>query len=184
MCGGHHLRIESLLTLMLLGGVVAWSADLPDPPAPPRRSLSWFTGVLVAELPKFVPHPPAEAVESTIAAETAVERNGVLSLPTMRVRPVMKESPSDYAFLTAKGRIELAMKTYPGLKIGNLLGLNQIVAMAKQQEEMEVRAKARLYHQVERVLLDDSADTRETRLMLEAALGRANASWLKNYPDR
>lgn len=184
MSGAHHLRIEALVTLMLLGGVVARSAGLPDPPVSPRRSPSWFTGVLVAELPKFVPHPPAEAVESTIAAETAVERNGVLSLPIMRVRPVMKESPSDYAFLTAKGRMDLALKTYPGMKIGNILGLNEGIAMAKQLEAKEVRVKAGLFHRIERVLLDDSEDSRETRHMLESALGRANASWLKNYPDR
>jgi len=184
MSGGHHLRIEALVTLILVGGVVAWSADLPDPPAAPRRSPSWFTGVLAAELPKFAPHPPVEAVESTIAAETAVERNGVLNLPTMRVRPVMKESPSDYAFLTVKGRMDLALKTYPGVKIGNLFGLNEGIAMAKQLEAKEVRIKAGLFHRIERVLLDDSEDSRETRHMLESALGRANARWLKDYPDR
>jgi len=184
MSGGHHLRNEALLTLMLLGGGVAWSAELPDPPASPRRSRSWFTGVLAAELPKFVPHPPDEAAESIIAATTAVERDGVLSLPTMRVRPVMKESPSDYAFLTAKGRMDLALNTYPGLKIGNLFGLNEGIAIAKQMEERDVRAKAGLFHRVERVLIDDSADSRETLRMLKSALGRANAAWLKDYPDR
>jgi hypothetical protein len=80
--------------------------------------------------------------------------------------------------------MELAMKSHPGLRIGNLLGLNNGVAVYMQMEEQEVRAKARLYHRMERVLIDDSANSRETRRMLEGALGRANADWLKKYPDR
>jgi len=181
MSGSRHLRWEALATLSLLIGVEAWAADSP---VAPHRGSSWLTVVLAAELPKFAPPPPAEAAESTIADEAAVDKDGVLALPTMTVRPGMKESPSDYAFLTAKGRMDLAMKSYPGLRLGNIFGLNQGIATAKQGEEQEVRAKARLYHRVERVLLDDGTDSRETRRMLEAALGRANADWLKLYPDR
>ncbi len=184
MSGGRHLRLEALAVLSLFIGVEGWSAEPADSPNPPRRAPSWLTEVLAAELPKFAPPPPAEAVESTIAAEPAVEKDGVLALPTMRVRPLMKEAPSDYSWLSPKGRMDLAMKSHPGLRLGNILGLNKGIVMYMQMEEQEVRAKARLYHRVERVLLDDGTDSRETRLMLESALGRANADWLKLYPDK
>ncbi|MES1168938.1 MAG: hypothetical protein ABUL61_07175 [Oleiharenicola lentus] len=159
----------------------AGAADA-GPPAP-HRPAAWLTEVLVAELPKFVPQSN-EDVESTVAAEPAVEKDGVLALPTMRVRPVMKVSPSDYGLLTPKGRLELAMKTHPGLRIGNLLGLNQGISLFMQMEEQEVRTKFTLYHRLDRVLLDDSEYARETRRMLESALGRANAGWLKNAREK
>jgi len=184
MSGRRHLRIEALVALLLLIGVAARSAETADLPPASHRASSWLTEVLAAELPKYAPHPPAEATESTVASGPAVEKDGVLALPTMRVRPVMRESPSDYSLLTAKGRMDLALKTHPGIRVGNILGLNNGIALFMQMEEQEVRAKAGLYHRVERVLLDDSADSRETQRMLESALGRANADWLKNYPDR
>ena len=76
------------------------------------------------------------------------------------------------------------MKTRPGLRIGNLLGLNHGIAMFMQLEEQEVRKKAALLNRVDRVLIDDSADSRETLRMLKSALGRANANWLKNYSGK
>lgn len=184
MSGCRHLHVEALAALVFFIGVEVRSEDALESPRAARRASSWVTELLAAELPKYAPHPPAEATESTVASEPAVEKDGVLALPTMRVRPVIKESPSDYAFLTAKGRMDLAMKTYPGIRVGNIFGLNNGIALFMQMEEQEVRAKTRLYHRVERVLLDDSADSRDTRGMLESALGRANADWLKNYPDR
>ncbi len=126
----------------------------------------------------------SEDTEVSTADEPAVETNGVLNLPKITVRPGMKEGPSDYSFLTTKGRMDLALKTRPGLRVGNIFGLNNKIALFMQLEEQEVKAKTVLFHRVDRVLIDDSADSRETKRMLESALGRANAGWLKNSPDR
>ena len=103
MSDRRHLRFEALAALAFFIGVELRSADVADRPDAPRRASSWVTEVLAAELPKYVPRSPTEETEATIAAEPAVEKDGVLSLPTMTVRPVIKESPSDYAFLTPKG---------------------------------------------------------------------------------
>lgn len=184
MSGCRHLRHEALAALILLMGVEVRPADISGTPPVSRRSSSWITEVLAAELPKYQPRPAAESTEISTATEEAVERDGVLNLPTVTVRPVMKESPADYSFLTPKGRLDLAMKTHPGIRVGNIFGLNNGIALYMQMEEQEVRTKARLYHRVESVLLDDSADSRETRRMLESALGRANADWLKNNSGR
>jgi hypothetical protein len=186
MSGCRHPCSGLLAALVIFLGINVPAAELIDSPARNRRSgaAPWLTEVLAAELPKFVPPPTDETGVVSESAEPAVEREGVLSLPALTVRPVIKESPSDHAFLTAKGRMDLALKSYPGLRIGNILGLNNGIALVMQAEEQEVRAKSRLYHRMERVLIDDSANSRETRRMLEAALGRANASWLKKYPDR
>jgi hypothetical protein len=186
MSGCRHLCSGLLVALVFLSGINVWAADQSDPPVRNRRSGAspWLTEVLAAELPKFVPPSFAETAVASESTEPAVESDGVLNLPKLTVRPIMKESPSDYAFLTAKGRMEQAMKNHPGQRIGNLFGLNDGITLFMQMEEQEVRAKARLYHRMERVLIDDSANSRETRRMLEAALGRANADWLKNYPDR
>lgn len=183
MRGCRHLRLEALAAFVFLLGVEAGSAEEPAASPSPRRAVSWVTEVLAAELPKYEARPPAVETEATTADEPAVEREGVLNLPTLTVRPVMKESPTDYSFLTAKGRMELALKTYPGLRIGNLLGLNNYIAEAKMVEEQEVRRKTALYHRVEQVLLDD-ADSRETRRLLKSALGRANVAWLIKHSNR
>ncbi len=184
MSGCRHLRLEVLAVLALLIGVEARAVGLSDATPASRRASSWITEVLAEKLPKYVAHTSDDSVVVTQSTEAAVERDGVLNLPKLSVRPVMKESPADYAFLTAQGRMDLAVKSHPGLRIGNLLGLNNGIAAYMQMEEQEVRAKAALYHRVERALLDDSADSRETMRMMESALGRANADWLKNYPDR
>lgn len=165
-------------------GVEVRPVDTPDAPPVSRRPSSWISEVLAAELPKYEPHPPAEPTEVSTADEPAVERDGVLNLPTVTVRPVMKESPADYSFLTAKGRMDLALKTYPGLRVGNLFGLNQGIALYMQMEEQEVRKKAVLFTRVDRVLIDDGPDSRETLRLLKSALGRANADWLKYYSGR
>lgn len=172
MSGSRYLRIEALAALVLCIGVEVRSADAPAAPPVSRRSSSWISEVLAAELPKYVPRPPTEAVEASTSNEPAVERDGVLNLPTLTVRPVMRESPTDYAFLTAKGRMDLALKTYPGLRIGNLFGLNQGIAMAMQWEEQRVNKINDLSDRVLRVSLDDSAETKETLRLLKAAIQR------------
>ncbi len=184
MSGCRHLRPEALAVVVLFMGIELRPADTPDAPPVSRRPSSWISEVLAAELPKYTPRPPAEATEVSTSTEAAVERDGVLNLPTVTVRPVMKESPADYAFLTAKGRMDLALKTHPGIRVGNIFGLNNGIALFMQMEEQEVRKKAVLFHRVDRVLIDDSPDARETLRMLKSALGRANADWLMNYSGR
>ncbi len=181
MNGCRHLRPEVLtaVALLLVAGVGAAESQVSAAGLAARRNVtSRFSEAITAGLPKYHPSEEIETVEVSESSAPAEEKNGVLALPTMRVRPVMKESPSDHAFLTAKGRNELAMKSYPGLRIGNIFGLNQKVALAMQAEEEHVRKTADLKDRFERSTLEDSADNRETLRLLKAALQRPNAEWL------
>ncbi len=181
MSCGRHLRIVLLAAWVFSLGLNARAAIVLDSAAVSSRrggASSWITEVLAADLPKYVPRPADETVVVTQSTEAAVERDGVLNLPKISVRPVMKEPPSDYAFLTAKGRMELAVKNHPGLRIGNILGLNNGIALYMQMEEQEVRKRDALLDRVQHVSIDDAPDTKETIRLLKAALLRLNADWL------
>lgn len=98
-------------------------------------------------------------------------KEGVLELPTITVRPTGNDSDAlDWA--TPKGRLDLAMKTYKGLQIGNLFGLNSGFAMEMQKEEQLARKGDALVSTVQRTTLDDSAYSRETMRMLKNAIQR------------
>ncbi len=184
MSRGPHLRPEALVAMVFLLGVEARSADSLAASPASRRQASWITEVLAAELPKYVPHSAVETTEASLAPEPAVEKDGVLNLPKMSVRPLMKESPSDYGWLTGKGRMELALKKYPGLRIGNLFGLNNGIALAMLAEEQQWQRLNALADRVRRVSLDDSPETRATIRLLKGAMERPNIDWLNHYRGR
>jgi len=178
MSGCRHLRHEALAAFVLLLSMEVRSAEVPDAPAVARRPVSWITEVLAAELPKFEPRSAAEPTEVSTASGPAVERDGVLNLPTVTVRPVMKEAPADYSFLTAKGRMELAMKTRPGLRVGNILGLNQGIALFMQMEEQEVRKKAELLNRVQSSAIDSGPESMALLRLIKEAIIRPNSECL------
>jgi hypothetical protein len=103
-----------------------------------------------------------------------VERDGVLNLPTVTVRPVMKESPADYSFLTAKGRMELALKTHPGLRVGNIFGLNNGIGLFMQMEEQEVSKKAVLLNRVQSSVIDSGPESMALLRLIKEAIVRPN----------
>jgi hypothetical protein len=174
MNGCRHLRHEVLAVLVLLMGIEVRPADTPDAPPVSRRPLSWITEVLAAELPKYEPHPAAGPTELSTASQPAVERDGVLNLPTVTVRPVMKESPADYSFLTAKGRMDLALKTHPGLRVGNIFGLNNGIGLFMQMEEQEVSKKAVLLNRVQSSVIDSGPESMALLRLIKEAIVRPN----------
>lgn len=178
MSGSRHLRQEALAVLVLLMGVEVRPVETPDAPLVNRRPLSWITEVLAAELPKYEPPPASEPTEVSTASEPAVERDGVLNLPTVTVRPVMKEAPADYSFLTAKGRMELALKTHPGIRVGNIFGLNQGIALYMQMEEQEVKKKAVLLNRVQSSAIDNGPESMALLRLIKEAIVRPNAECL------
>ena len=177
MSGCRHLRQEALAVLVLLMGVEVRPVDTANEPAVSRRPLSWITEVLAAELPKYEP-PAAESTEVSTASEPAVERDGVLNLPTVTVRPVMKEAPADYSFLTPKGRMELALKTHPGLRVGNFFGLNNGIALFMQMEEQEVSKKTELLNRVQSSAIDHGPESMALLRLIKEAIVRPNSECL------
>ena len=190
MNGCRHLRFDALATLALFLGAGAQTE--PPPVSPPATSQpsnlhSQITKAIIAKLPKYVPPAPAklpdfsqpnEAGDSSTAGDAL---DDVLHLPKMTIRPAAPLPSSDFALLNAKGRLELAMKTNPGLHFGNFLGLNsgpQGPALAIQADEREAQRKADAADLVDRTTIGDSPEAKRIRQLLQAAVQRANTDWL------
>lgn len=137
-----------------------------------------------AGLPRYQPPTADGDVRMTESGEAAEERAGVLNLPKVTVEAKAPPRATEYDFLTPKGRLELAVKRHPGLKVGNLFGLNNGIALAMLQEEIEVEKKSALKEQVERLSIDDGVETRELNRLLREALARPNRDWLKGRSAR
>ena len=180
MNGYRHLRIDALATLVLLIGVQARTEQPSASPPAPTESAILSTKIkeaVTAKLPKYVAPTPAKLPDFNKPKEAGDQSDDMLHLPKMTVRPATTLPASDFAFLSPKGRMELAMKNSPGLGIGNIFGLNQGIAMAIQAEERDVQKKATLTEMIERTTIDDSEATKRIRLLLQAAVQRANSDW-------
>jgi len=132
------------------------------------------------KLPGYAPPPPARSSTPSEGStfDDTPDSPDVLRLPKMTVRTRTLPPPADFTWLSPKGRLDLAMKSYRGLRIGNPFGLNKGIALAMQREEQEVRTKARLADDVQRSAGTDDADSVRIRRLLKAAMLRPNADWL------
>lgn len=141
-----------------------------------------------AKLPKYDPKTAAKSALEEPVSNDAYESAGVLYLPKVTVRKDRLSTPSDFAFLTPKGRMELAFKTFPGLRIGNVFGQNkgkeQIpvradngYAITMQAEEREVQRKQSMTETVERTRTDNGPESRRIDKLLKGALARPSMDW-------
>lgn len=92
---------------------------------------------VVSGLPRYSP-PKANGEEndaSTDSPETDKPRNAIIRLPRYHVREPKLPQFKDRELLTPEGKLDLAFKRRPGLKIGNLFGLNRGIAMAMLAED-------------------------------------------------
>jgi hypothetical protein len=124
---------------------------LPAPSAPPvaRRTLS--AGVaekLAAVAPKYVPPPapPPQAEVAPDSREADKPRNGIVRLPSYIVQeeklPAMKERD----MLTPQGRLDLALKRHPGLRVGSFgVFKNDFWAGALLEEELGIERQKEMY---------------------------------------
>lgn len=181
MNGCRHLRLDALAALALFLGAEARAEQPPvSPPAPsqPHSMSSKITEALAAKLPKYVPPVPVKLPDFSQPGEAGGSADDILSLPKITVHPTTIMPAPDFAWLNEKGRQELAMKTSPGLHFGNILGLNQVVALAIQADEREAQRKAATTDLVDRTTLDDSEEARKIKRLLQAAVQRTNSDWL------
>ena len=101
-----------------------------------------------AKLPKYA---PVVAEKPEVSGQIPPANSpDIFYLPKLTVKAAAPTAPTDFAFLTPKGRLDLAMKSYQGLGLGNLFGLNGGVAMDMQAEQRDVDKKAALVDTVER----------------------------------
>lgn len=115
--------------------VVAASAEAAAKPV--RRVSPETAARLAATQPKFTPPPPAEA-----AAKAPVERNEpdrprnqIIRLPEYEVAAPRIPDLRERHIYTPQAKIELVFKRNPGLRIGNVFGLNGGVAAAMLADE-------------------------------------------------
>ncbi len=147
-------------------------ATAPPVSGQPRKVQSHITEALLAKLPRFVP-PSAGPGGSASDRDAGDSSDEILRLPKMTIRPKQVLPESDYAWLNDKGRLELALKAHPGIRVGNILGLNNGIAAGMQQEERLAAKKADLADQVQRSTLGDSEVDKRIRALTKALLQRS-----------
>jgi hypothetical protein len=108
---------------------------VPPPPVDSdgvTRSVSpGIAAALSAGMPKFTPPTPTPtpAAEPVDMRDIDKPKNEIHRLPKYVVREARPPIFRDRDLYTQTGIIDLYFKAHPGLKIGNILGLNDAVAM-------------------------------------------------------
>jgi len=165
--------------------IVRAQADERRPPAagkPGNTLPARITEAVSAKLPKYVPPTPQPVQPADLPGPSSVGdvADDVFVLPDIRVSTGKLPPDSEYAFLTSKGRLELALKNNPGLRVGPFSKLNNAVAVEIQKQEREAGKRAELKDRVLSIAAavgDDARIKEEIRLM-RAATAQPNADWL------
>ncbi|MEO6001624.1 MAG: hypothetical protein ABIZ04_16850 [Opitutus sp.] len=134
------MKTSSLVPLLALSFALAQGAEPPrapstllEPSSPAARPVVRTKGASAAttnrlSLPKFVPAetrtPVADASLPADLHEIDRPRNAIIRLPQYDVRDDKLPLFRERELLTDQGRIDLALKRHPGLKIGPLMVLN------------------------------------------------------------
>lgn len=178
MTGCRHVRLDALAVMAVFLGVEMLAEQAPVEPTgsgPSRNNVSArINEALREKLPKFKARDPATSAGVESATESS---DGTMVLPTMTVSETLVLPPPE-AVITPKGRLDQAMKAHPGLKIGNLFGLNNGTALALQQEEREARKKAALDDLVQYLAVENTPDARKLKAEMKAAKQLPNTDWL------
>ena len=156
--------------LILALGLQGQTEEVVPPPPPAKTPMAQLVGELLrAELPQFEPLPQEIEDFGPVAAAGEM-KEGTLHLPTMTVRQQMKAPLQSTDWLTSKGRMELALRRYPGTRIGNFFGANNQWAQARLTESIEAGRHDALKERSQRVLVGSAADVREDQKLVQAAL--------------
>ncbi len=175
MNSSQRLRV-AFLTVSL-----ALRSEAESEPAQPPKTQSDITRALRAMLPKYVPPAPTKPSPASGSEEDDGSAGDVLHLPKITVRPQPFTPESDFALLNPKGRLDLALKTHAGMRVGNVLGLNEIMALTMHQEERLAAKKADLAGQVQRSTLGDSELDQKIRDLMQALLQRSGTE--RDFPS-
>jgi hypothetical protein len=130
-----------------------------------------------AGLPKF--QPRSDADDSTLDDEggEAVERDGVLNLPGVKVRAKKPPRLTEAAVITPAARLEKALKNAPGDKLGNIFGLNNGHALAILREEAQLKEFNVLKDRAKQISIDDSPENRELSRIIKDTTTRTPDYW-------
>ena len=178
MSGSHALRRLGALTAMaLLGTSMRGQSPAPHSAARPVHSISPdIVQAVIGKLPKYAPPVPPKIAEPP-PDESSTASGDIFRLPKVTVRERAPDRPDPFDLLTPKGKLELALKSHPGLCIGNIFGMNNGIALAMQAEERDVEKKAALTDTVRHTTTDNSPESKQMMRLLKAALQRPNTDW-------
>lgn len=105
-------------------------------------------------------------------------------LPDIKVTTAKPPPVPNFAFLNLKGRLELALKSNPGLRLGPLPRLNYSVALEMQKEEREDSKRFALTERVLSIAVGEKAKAKELIRLMRAATARPNTDWQTNSPGK
>jgi hypothetical protein len=141
------------------------------PAAADHESSPRVSAVIRAELPRYAPAPSAENAAVTEPEGAGGEMKGdTLHLPTITVRESMKLPLTSTDWFTSQGRMEFALKQFPGTRIGNIFGLNNDWALARLGENIAASRHDELKDRGLSVLIEGTPEEKETRKLLKSAL--------------
>ena len=132
---------------------------------------------VMEKVPKYAPPAPAKTASEPLPEETGDPSHRVLRLPKLTVRERPPTFPSNFELLTPKGRLDLALKTHPGLRIGNIFGMNNGIALAMQAQERKLEQKAALTETVHRTTRDNSPESKRLMRLINDAFQGPNDDW-------
>ncbi len=164
MCVARPFPLQWFVLGVALGASDARAADasplLQTPPSvaekssarpamPPRPISDEVARKLAEAAPKFSPAPAAPANPVTPDGEPVERdrpRNGIIRLPRYLVQESRIPVPTERDVLTEKGRLELALKRHPGLRLGAFGPLNNNVwATALLEEEWGIERQQAMF---------------------------------------
>lgn len=172
------------LGLMLATGAVSANASQPETrSASPSKSsapraISAETAARIgAATPKYNPPAPAKAAETLPdLREIDKPRNTIIRLPPFVVQEKRAPYlPTEREMRTDDEQRALALKRYPGFRVGNIFGFNAEVAVMMMKEEERLAQKRQDEDSVELFRYSDPATYERVRLELEKAYQRAPA---------
>ena len=179
------------LRLMLLASAVWLPGALAGEPAPTQSPRSTdrtpalsvrLTDAVAARLPRYVSNAAEPVAAASQGGDDSLE--GIMYLPKMTITTAKMPPTTSYDLLTPKGRLELALKKNPGLRLGPLARLNDGIAMAIEREEREARKREELKAQVLSIAIGDAARSAEEVRAMRAATARPNTDWQSRSPGR
>lgn len=176
---GYHCLHLGMLTAILWAGTELSGQGSGLAPVTVRTSIlsPEIIKAVMEKVPKYAPPAPAKTIPEPLPDEGKDSSPGVLHLPKLTVKERPPTQPSSFELLTPKGRLDLALRTHPGLRIGNIFGMNGGIALAMQAEERALEQKAALTATVRRTTRDNTPESKELMRLINDAFQRPNSDW-------
>lgn len=157
------------------------SALLPDPDAANNRVVSSKVAAALSEgMPKYSPPTPTPTpvpeTEEQDMRDVDKPKNQIKRLPKYVVHESRPPIFQKDALLTDAGKVELYIKEHPGLRIGNLWGLNSSIALAMARDEQRLSAISDLQDTARAMARGGDAD--ESKYIMQAT----QDAYIQNAP--